>query len=106
MPPAGKTILDHLNCNGVQTVGIGKIGDIFCEQGIDVSHHDAGNPACLDRLVSCLDRGGGDRFIFVNLVDTDMLYGHRRDIRGYHDAVAKIDRRLASIMSGWPRKIC
>ena len=99
MPPSGKTILDHLSSNGVQTIGIGKIGDIFTEQGIDVSHHDAGNPACLERLIVCLEEDSkGDSFIFVNLVDTDMLFGHRRDINGYHDAVAAIDERLTVVM--------
>ncbi len=98
MPPAGKTILDHLSTHGIQTLGIGKIGDIFCEQGIDVSHHDAGNAACLDRLVSCIADDGTDRFIFINLVDTDMLFGHRRNIKGYHDAVAGIDARLTAVM--------
>ena len=100
MLPAHKTVLDLLQENGVETIAIGKIGDIFSEQGIDKSYHDRGNSACLDRLVSCLEKGSDrQQFLFVNLVDTDMLYGHRRDIQGYHDAVRKIDERLMEIFA-------
>ena len=99
MRPVRPTILDHLQNNGIETVAIGKIGDIFCEQGIDKSYHDAGNPACLDRTLECLKKKGEkDQFLFINLVDTDMLFGHRRDISGYHDAVQRIDDRLESII--------
>lgn len=99
MVPPHDTILDVLQANGVETIAIGKIGDIFCERGIDVSYHDSGNVACLDRLVRCLDSSPeNDQFFFVNLVDTDMHFGHRRDIKGYHDAVAKIDRELPRII--------
>ncbi|SHO52370.1 phosphopentomutase [Desulfopila aestuarii] len=100
MQPPTRTVLELLFDNGVETVAIGKIGDIFSEQGIRVSHHDRGNVACLDRLQSVLAASCQcDQFIFVNLIDTDMLYGHRRDIRGYHDSVASIDSRLPEILS-------
>lgn len=99
MLPVKKTILTQLQEHGVETIAIGKIGDIFAEQGISSSYHDAGNHACLERLDKVLsDQGDNDRFIFVNLVDTDMLYGHRRDIQGYHDAVAVIDDALTGII--------
>jgi len=99
LPPA-PTILELLSARGVETIAIGKIGDIFSERGIDTSHHDRGNSACMDRLFSVLAAAGqGDQFIFVNLIDTDMLYGHRRDNRGYHDAVARIDARLPELMA-------
>jgi phosphopentomutase len=82
----------------VNTIGIGKIGDIFNEQGLTESFHDKGNEACLDRLISCMKRTSEEQeFLFVNLVDTDMLYGHRRDVRGYHDCVEYIDSRLPEI---------
>lgn len=95
----GDTILDHLRKNGVETVAVGKIGSIFDEKGIDVSHHDAGNPACLARTEEILSfRPEKDQFVFVNLVDTDMVYGHRRNPQGYCDAVSAIDERLPGIM--------
>lgn len=96
----GKTLLDHLRDGGAETVAVGKIGSIFNEQGIDISHHDAGNEACINRtLTLARENGGKDRFVFVNLVDTDMIYGHRRDPQGYHDAVAVIDAMLPSLES-------
>lgn len=99
MLPTDESVLDVLQANGVETIAIGKIGDIFSEQGIDRSYHDSGNSACLDRVVSCLlERTDGQQFLFVNLVDTDMHFGHRRDIQGYHDAVAMIDGRLTEIL--------
>ncbi len=97
--PPEETILDILQKYGIQTIAIGKIGDIFSEQGIETSFHDSDNKGCLDRLVSCLQiQEKRNQFFFVNLVDTDMLYGHRRDIKGYHDSVQKIDVRLAEIL--------
>jgi phosphopentomutase len=100
MEPPGETILDVLRAGGVETVAIGKIGDLFCERGIVRSHHDAGNGPCLDRVVQCLQAPvTAPQFIFVNLIDTDMLYGHRRDIQGYHGAVSRIDGRLAEIIT-------
>ena len=100
IPLPGKTMLDHLSENSVKTVAVGKIGDIFNEQGIDESYHDKGNLLCMDRTVELLKhKEASDRLIFVNLVDTDMKYGHRRDIQGYHDAVAEIDSRIDEVVS-------
>ena len=94
----GKTLLDHLRDGGVETQAVGKIGSIFNEQGIDVSHHDAGNPSCMARTLAIAEeRGSRNRFVFVNLVDTDMVFGHRRDPQGYHDAVAAIDAFLPQL---------
>ncbi len=94
----GETVMAPLRRAGVRTVAVGKIGDIFNNEGFDDIHPDKGNDACLGRLETLL-RARFDRpaFVFVNLVDTDMVYGHRRDPRGYHDAVAVIDERLAAL---------
>jgi phosphopentomutase len=99
MQPTGETILDRLVSRGVETIGIGKIGDIFCERGLSVSRHDKGNEACLRGTAEVIGSvPGGDRFFFVNLVDTDMIYGHRRDARGYCDAVSAIDDALPDLI--------
>ncbi len=97
----GDTILEHLTRAGVNTIGVGKIGDIFNEKGISESYHDKGNPACLERTRELLSRSpdAGGEFIFVNLVDTDMIYGHRRDPEGYHDAVAAVDSELSDLIN-------
>ena len=93
LPEVG--LMEHLQKEGVVTQGVGKIGDIFAEEGITHSHHDKGNAACLSRVETLLSRPTQEReFIFVNLVDTDMIYGHRRDIAGYCAEVEKISRRV------------
>jgi phosphopentomutase len=95
----GRTLLDELSDSEVETIGIGKIGSIFNEQGLMRSHHDAGNKACLERTRLVLsEKGSKDRFVFVNLVDTDMIYGHRRDIPGYFRAVSEVDTAIGLFM--------
>lgn len=95
----GKTVLDDLQSMGVETLAVGKIGSIFNGQGIDQSFADAGNEACLNRTAQIVaDKTDRDRFVFVNLVDTDMIYGHRRDIQGYYEAVRIIDTFLKDFM--------
>jgi len=92
------SMLDLLLENGVETVGIGKIDDIFNQQGLAISHQDKGNNNSLSRLETILRDGSEhDQLIFVNLVDTDMLYGHRRDPEGYYRAIAEIDNYLPKI---------
>lgn len=93
------SILDELSDNGVHTAAVGKIGNIFNESGIAESHHDAGNPACLKRTLELIKRPSKEKeFIFVNLVDTDMIYGHRRDPKGYLEAVEEIDASLGKML--------
>lgn len=100
IPLPGKTLLDQVSENNVKTVAVGKIGDIFNEQGIDESYHDKGNLLCINRTINLLkEKEEIDRLIFVNLVDTDMNYGHRRDIKGYFDAVSEIDSSIDEIIS-------
>lgn len=95
----GETIFDFLQMKGVNTVGVGKIGDIFLERGINDSYHDKGNNACIKRTEELLSKpADGDEFIFVNYVDTDMLYGHRRNPHGYSDEVDNIDKHLGRLI--------
>ena len=95
----GVSIFDFLKDNGVHTVGVGKIGDIFSERSIQDSYHDKGNSACIKRTEELLQhQTQGKEFIFINYVDTDMNYGHRRDPQGYHDAVQAIDTHLSRIV--------
>ncbi len=96
-PPPGATILEKLNAAQVPVVGVGKIGDIFSERGIVRSYHTQSNAAGMDQLEASLgeeERG----LIFVNLVDFDMLYGHRRDPQGYARALEEFDRRLGELL--------
>ncbi len=97
LPPTGRTALDILSENGKNVIGIGKINDIFCGQGITRSIHTKSNSQGLDTVVKELTREK-EGFIFVNLVDFDMLYGHRNNTAGYARALLEFDNRLTEIM--------
>jgi len=93
------TVLNRLSENGVETVGVGKIGDIFAGSGLEADHHTANNEeGCdlIDRLLAeTLDR---PQLIVANLVDFDSLFGHRRDPEGYADALEAFDAWLAGLL--------
>jgi phosphopentomutase len=96
----GESILDYLKKNKIITTGVGKIGNIFNETGLVNNYPDKGNPACLERVINLLQTKNEDpEFIFVNLVDTDMAYGHRRDITGYAAAVEAIDKVIPDMIN-------
>ena len=95
-PPPKGTVLDRLADQGVRTIGVGKIPDIYDGHGIAEAIHTEGNADGLRRTGEILDRMSSG-FLFVNLVDTDMLYGHRRDPAGYARALAEIDAALPGI---------
>jgi phosphopentomutase len=97
MPPPGETILETLHKKGIPVVGVGKIGDIFSERGIVRSYHTQSNPEGIAQTLRCLDEEQVG-LIFVNLVDTDMLYGHRRDPVGYARALHEFDAALGEIL--------
>jgi phosphopentomutase len=94
-PPAGM-VLDLLESKGVKTIGVGKIPDIYDGHGIAESIHTEGNADGLRKTSALLDKPGNG-FLFVNLVDNDMLYGHRRDPLGYAKALEEIDAALPEI---------
>ena len=96
LEPIGRTVLDALKDKGIFTMGIGKIEDIFCMQGLCESDHAAGNPACVDALMKVMQRDF-EGLVFVNLVDFDSVYGHRRDVKGYAEALEYFDKRLDEI---------
>ena len=96
-PPPEGMVLDLLAQSGVRTVGVGKIPDIYDGHGIAEPVHTEGNDDGLRKTGEILDRMAAG-FLFVNLVDTDMLYGHRRDPAGYARALAGIDAALPGIV--------
>ena len=95
-PPPKGTVLDLLAEKQVRTIGVGKIPDIYDGRGIAEAVHTEGNADGLRKTEEIL-REMTDGFLFVNLVDTDMLYGHRRDPAGYARAVEEIDAALPKI---------
>ena len=98
LEPPGETVLDVLHANGIAVTAVGKINDIFCGRGITSAAHTGNNREGLE-AVTALVRSAGDGLVFANLVDTDMLYGHRNDADGYAAALREIDAGLPQILS-------
>ena len=91
--PPHKTTLDLLKGAGLDVIAVGKISDIFAGQGVTDAIKTAGNADGMEKTMALLDRDFRG-FAFVNLVDFDMVYGHRRDIDGYAAATAAFDAWL------------
>ena len=97
LDPTGETLLDRVKAAGLESVAVGKIEYIFNGRGITRSIHTASN---LEGLNVTLDiaKESFDGLVFVNLVDTDMKYGHRRDVFGYAEALEEIDGKVAELI--------
>ena len=97
LQPPKETVLDALKKEGFQTIGVGKIYDIFAGKSVMFSYSNKGNEA---NMVRTIDIAGADfeGLCYVNLVDTDMIYGHRRDIPGYTKALNTADRQFGELM--------
>lgn len=97
LDPPGTTLLDVLSAAGLTTIGVGKISDIFAARGVGRHIAMDGNDDGMKKTIATQD----EDFVglcFVNLVDFDMQYGHRRDIEGYAKAATAFDRQLARFM--------
>jgi phosphopentomutase len=99
LPPAGPTILEALEREGVRTMGVGKIEDIFSRRGLVGSDHTGDNETSLDATVRFLHEAEEPTFVFTNLVDFDMVYGHRRDAEGYARCLERLDARLPEVVA-------
>jgi phosphopentomutase len=99
LDPPSPNYLDRLRESGVGTHGVGKIGDIFAGRGLDSSTPTESNVQGVARTIERL-RGLPDRsFVFVNLVETDMVWGHRNDPHGFADCLAEFDEDLPRLLS-------
>ena len=98
LEPTGVTMLDELKKTGKDVLAVGKINDIFAGRGITEFVYTANNAEGIERTLEWMDRDF-DGLCFTNLVDTDMLYGHRRDIKGYAEAISYFDKFLPKMMS-------
>lgn len=95
--PSEPTVLDLLQEAGVPVFGVGKIGDIFAWQGVTSSPHVTDNMDGFDKLLEEVARPE-QGFVFCNLVDFDMLWGHRNDARAYADGLEAVDRRMPELL--------
>lgn len=97
IPPPEKTILNLLCEAGYLVIGIGKIGDIFVSSGLTKSISTHGNAEGIKQTIECL-KEDFEGMVFVNLIDFDMLFGHRNDIEGYKKALEEFDQALPEII--------
>jgi len=97
LEPVGTTMLDAVKSAGKDVIGVGKISDIFAGRGITQSHIIHGN-AEGEEVTLQLMQQDFDGLLFVNLVDFDMLYGHRRDVEGYAAALEHFDVTLGKLI--------
>jgi phosphopentomutase len=93
-PPPGETLLDRLTDNSGAVISVGKIADIFAHRGITRTVKAPDNMALFDALLVEAGTAPDHSLVFINFVDFDMLYGHRRDVPGYADALETFDARL------------
>ena len=98
LDPFGKTVLDSLKDNGKDVIAVGKINDIFNGQGITETVRTKSNMDGVDQLLNVMDKDFTG-LSFTNLVDFDALYGHRRDTKGYAQAIEDFDQRLPEILA-------
>jgi len=97
LEPIDKTLLDHLKENSKDVIAIGKIEDIFSGRGITKAIHTKSN---LDGIETTIEELKEDTegLIFTNLVEFDMIFGHRNDVEGYGNALKEFDDRLPEIL--------
>jgi phosphopentomutase len=97
-PPNDLTLLDNIIEAKGQVVSVGKIGDIFSNQGVSYTVKAPNNMGLVDQLLSEMKKVN-EGLIFVNLVDFDTNFGHRRDLSGYASALEEFDNRIPEIES-------
>ncbi|MBV9425198.1 MAG: phosphopentomutase [Solirubrobacterales bacterium] len=98
LAPPARSYLEELQAASVPVHTVGKVGQLFAGVGIDVQHPGPTNPRALaetEALIEALEHG----LVFVNLVETDQVYGHRHDVTGFHRALREIDAAVAGWLS-------
>lgn len=98
-PSFGKTMLDVITEENkeAEVIAIGKIEDLFSGRGITTAIHTAGNSEGIEKTIEYVKKDSKG-LIFTNLVDTDMLYGHRNNVKGYAEALEYFDNKLPEIL--------
>ena len=98
LPPIAPTLLDYVSKAGLTVSAVGKIEDIFCNRGITQSVHTHTNAEGIEQTIKYIENAP-DGLIFTNLVDTDMLYGHRNDVEGFGKSLQYFDDKLPRIIN-------
>lgn len=102
LPPTGVTYLDLLSERGVPVVGVGKVGEIFTQRGVDVDDHTTDNGAGIKACLRHLDQMEGG-LVFANLVDFDTAWGHRNDVQGFAAGLAAVDGQVPALLAALRR---
>ncbi len=97
LKPAGPTALNALKDAGMDVIAVGKINDIFCGEGITETYHSDSSVHGMKQTID-LSKKEFHGLCFVNLVDFDALWGHRRDVKGYAGEIEKFDKNLGVLM--------
>lgn len=97
VPAPEPTLLDQFIAEGRDVIAVGKVSDIYAHRGISKSVKADGNMALFDAFLKEVASAPDGSLVFVNLVDFDMLYGHRRDVVGYAKALEELDARLPEL---------
>lgn len=98
-PPPEPTLLDRLVSAGRQVHAVGKIGDIFAHRGISSLRKAPNNMAMMDEAIAAINNADSGDLVFVNFVDFDTNFGHRRDVCGYAAALEAFDARLPEVLA-------
>ena len=101
--PPKETLLDALKKAGKSVIGVGKIHDIFAGRGITETFPNKGNTRNMEQTLELMDKEF-EGLCFVNLVDFDMIYGHRNDIDGYVNALNEVDPKIRQLMGKMRRE--
>ena len=99
LKPPTKTVLNYLEEAGLSVISIGKINDIFVGEGINKAIHSRSSVEGMEQCIALAKNEDFQGLCFVNLVDFDALYGHRRDPVGYGEEIQRFDEKLGELLS-------
>ena len=99
LKPPTKTVLNYLEESGLSVISIGKINDIFVGEGINKAIHSRSSVEGMEQCIAVAKDEDFQGLCFVNLVDFDALYGHRRDPIGYGEEIQRFDEKLGELLS-------
>ena len=98
LKPSGKTALDALKENGLSVIAVGKIHDIFDGEGITQTYHSDSSVHGMQQTADIMEHSEFEGLCFVNLVDFDAVWGHRRNPEGYAKEVEQFDEKLGELL--------
>ncbi len=98
LKPPQPCLPHYMQKKEIETISVGKVIDLFAETGFDQILRTKSNSEGIDTLLDVITQETSSRFVFVNLIDTDQVYGHRNDVKGFAGALEEIDQRLSEIL--------